>query len=192
MDVDLNAMTEFIGPVAGNETWDYALYFLFAVGMIALAFMNSKGARQMDSYFITIATFFVVLDKLYVFGFLFAGPESLDFADLGGYTTEQLKPIVVATHTKHLGTYLIRVLMFVLPLVVIGSTRSARVRIFAGIFTISAGVYSAGRWFDQIYDPADTKPTTGAMAMLQASMLIIVLGDLLYRWYWLRHRRIDG
>lgn len=187
MDIDFNQMLEFVRPVPGNETWDYALYFLFFVGMVAIAFMNSKGARQMDSYFVTLATFFVILDKLYIFGFLFAGPDTLEFADPNIELTIQQRADI---HVQHMASYIIRVLLFVLPLVVVGSTRSARVRIFAGIFAIAGAVYSFARWFFQLRNDADLEPQ--AMLFVQGSLLIIVLGELVTRWYWMRHSRIDG
>ncbi len=184
--MNVDAILEFVQPVPGNETWDYILYFLFFIGMIALAFMNSKGAKQTDSYFVTIATFFVVLDKLYIFGFLFAGPDTLEFADQSIALTPQQRADI---HLQHLASYVIRVLMFVLPLVVVGSTRSGRVRIFAGLFAVCGAVYSFARWFFQLYDDADLQPQT--MIVVQGSLLIILFGELLYRWYGLSNRRID-
>ncbi|PJF43787.1 MAG: hypothetical protein CUN55_07280 [Phototrophicales bacterium] len=185
--MDMSAILEFVKPVPGNETWDYALYFLFFVGLVAIAFMNSKGARQIDSYFVTLATFFVVLDKLYVFGFLFAGPDTLDFADPNVELSVQQRADI---HVQHMGSYIIRVLMFVLPLVVVGSTRSSRVRFFAGIFALTGAAYSFGRWFFQLRNEADLQPQT--MLFMQGALFIIVIGELLSHWYRLRNSRIDG
>lgn len=187
--MDTNAILEVLQPVPGNETWDYFLYVLFVVGMATLLLMGGGKQRpkQMETFFITGAVFFVLLDKIYIFGFIFAGPESLDFIDP---SLELPLTQRVNTHLNHLASYILRVGIFVLPLVVVGSTRSGRVRVLAGVFAVVGAAYSFGRWWFQLFDERDLEPQT--MIFAQGTLLILIGGELLSRWYGHRRSREDG
>lgn len=177
--MEMDALLEFLRPVEGNETWDYVLYGLFAMGLFTMAFMGSK-STQMDVYFVTISVFLVVLDKLYIAGFIFPPVETPG--------TEIESSARVAVHIDHFFTYAIRVMIFVLPLVVAGNTKNGRVRILAGLYAIIGAVYSFARWFFQIRDETEMQ----SALLLQGTLLLLVVGELLCRWYLRYRRRVDG
>lgn len=185
--MEFNTLTEFLSPVAGHETYDYMLYGLFFVGMLTLAFMG-KGSTQMDTLFVTAAVFMVVLDKLYIVGFI-----DVPANPTGAEVTNEER---IAVHIDHFATYAMRVLIFVLPLVVAGNTKNGRTRILTGLFAITGAVYSFARWFFEIRENADEEEFQSMiqpeLLPLQAALFIFVVGELLYRWHRQRLCSVDG
>lgn len=177
--MEFDTLLDFISPVPGHETYDYVLYAMFFLGMLTLTFMG-KGSSQMDTIFVTLSVFLVVLDKLYITGFLFQPENVVAGAEI---TNEQR----VAVHIDHFVTYCIRVAIFVLPLVVAGNTKNNRTRIIAGLYAMVGFGYSFGRWFFEIRANADDGGSLGMAqgvesAALAGGLALYVLVELAHRW----------
>jgi hypothetical protein len=179
--MEFQTLTDFLSPVEGHETFDYILYGLFFMGMLTLTFMG-KGSTQMDTIFVTLAVFMILLDKLYIAGFIFEPAAAQVDAEI---TSEQR----VAVHIDHFFTYAMRVMIFVLPLVVAGNTKNNRTRVIAGLFAMFAFAYSFGRWYFEIRANAEdelgmTSPIDGAVAA--GGLALVVIGEIIAR---LRNQR---
>lgn len=186
--MEFNILLDFLSPVPGHETYDYVLYALFFLGMLTLTFMGS-GNSQMDTIFITVSVFLVVLDKLYIVGFVFT-PEGV--AE-GAEVTNQQR---IDLHITHFVTYCMRVAIFVLPLVVAGNTKNPRTRLIAGFYAIIGFGYSFGRWFFEIRALSDD-PTLGMAAssapyMIAGGLMAFVLGDLAARYHCQNRKLVES
>ena len=129
---ELREMVNALGP-SDKIHWDLALYWIFIINIVVMM-MQPEG-----SAFTTLLGILVlvsaVIDKTYGFGYMF---------DPGPYSPKQCHEEVF------IGTYLIRVAMFVAPLAIAGSTTNPKSRGVAVLAGISGGVYMFTRWyFDQ-------------------------------------------
>jgi hypothetical protein len=175
---------DIIKPVAGHELWDYYLYGLMVFSLVAL-FLIGNEASQFDTIFLSLMLFICILDKAYAWGYI-VDPNGNPAA-----TREQR----VEAHITHFGTYIMRVLILVLPLLVAGGTKSGKIRAVAGLLAIAGGVYSFGRWFDE---QRNATGTTGLsflpiepQVIAQGSMFILGVGELFCRRYLRRLRGVD-
>lgn len=171
MDVSLK---DIILPVEGHEIWDYYVIGLFIFGLMTLFLLGDKSDQQ-DMTFVSIAVFVCILDKAYAIGYIFE-------PDVPNPTREQR----IETHVTHFATFMMRVLVFVLPLMVAGRTRVPRVRILTGLFAIAGGVYMFVRWYDEMR--GSVFGFIEPQIWLQGSMFILVSGELIARNLF---RRID-
>ena len=139
MDISLS---QILKPEPGHEIWDIAVYAIFVIGLLGVLFLGEEGSMT-DTLFISFAVFVAVLDKVYAWGYIMTPPGYVAGADI----TREAR---VAAHVTHFGTFAMRVLMFALPLIVVGQTDSTRVRVIA-LLIVGIGIaYTAGRWFDEI------------------------------------------
>lgn len=126
---DFQPIIDAIGPTE-NLHWDIFLYTLFFFNLIMM-FILPDGAtlHTMLIIFVLISIF---IDKTYAFGHLLNSDT---------YDPE-------TCHAKvFVGTYLIRALIFVSPLMIAGSTEEGKVRGLAILLGILGAGYMIGRWF---------------------------------------------
>lgn len=174
-------------PQEGQVIWDGLVYGLLFFSLIAL-FMLSQGSMR-DTLMISAVVMFCILDKTYAWGYI-VKPAGV----LPGMNPDLERQVRVNAHLVHLGTYLMRVLMFAFPLVIAGQTRVGKARVLAALLAVYAGVYSAARWYFQ------QRNAGGAVFMIdwlepqsifRSSMLVVGIGALSHRWYRNRFRSID-
>lgn len=181
-------------PQEGQVIWDGLVYGLLFFSLIAL-FMLSQGSMR-DTLMISAVVMFCILDKTYAWGYI-VKPDGVYPGmptDCTVYPKICERDVRVEAHLVHLGTYLMRVLMFSFPLVIAGQTRVGKARVLAALLAVYAGVYSASRWYFQ------QRSASGAVFMIdwlepqsifRSSMLVVGLGALAHRWYRNRFRSID-
>ena len=181
-------------PQEGQLIWDGMVYGLLFFSLIGL-FMLSQGSMS-DTLLISGVVMFCVLDKTYAWGYI-VKPDGVYPGmptDCTLYPNICERDVRVAAHLIHLGTYMMRVLMFAFPLVVMGQTRVGKARIIAGMIAVYAGVYSAARWYFQ------QRNAVGSVFMIdwlepqsifRSSMFIVGLGILAHRWHRNRFGSID-
>lgn len=188
MDITLS---EVLKPEPGHELWDIAAYAIMVIGLIGLMFLGDK-ASTTDTMFISAAVFIAVLDKVYAWGYIVT-PEGFEgVAAAGGVIPREAR---VNAHVTHFGTFAMRVMMFALPLVTVGQTRSTRVRAIAILVTLICLAYTIGRWFAEIRGSSggtglgyvESEPQN----ILQGSLLLLLMGELVCRRYWGRLRGVD-
>jgi hypothetical protein len=188
------SIQEVLLPQDGQLLWDLAVYGLLFLSLIAV-FMLSAGSMA-DTLMISGVVMICVLDKTYAWGYIDKPSTVYEGmpTDCTLFPTACERYLRVQSHLTHLGTYMMRVLMFALPLVITGQTRVGKARVIAGIIAVYAGVYSAARWFFQQRDAGGS--VFGAMIdwwepqhIFQSSLFILTLGELTYRRY--RQRSID-
>jgi hypothetical protein len=192
------SIQEVLLPQDGQVIWDLLVYGLLFLSLIAV-FMLSAGSMG-DTVMIAAVVMFCVLDKTYAWGYIDKPStvvEGLTPTDCTLFPTACDRYLRVQSHLTHLGTYMMRVLMFALPLVITGQTRIGKARVIAGIIAVYAGIYSAARWYFQQRDAGGS--VFGAMIdwwepqnIFQNSLFILAIGELTYRRY--RHRlgSVDG
>jgi len=188
MDVSI---VDILKPTPGHEMWDIVVYVIFFIGLLGLVFLGDE-ASMMDTLFISAAVFVAVLDKVYAWGYILTPPGYEGVVAAGGTIPREVR---VEYHVTHLGTFVMRVLMFALPLVVVGQTKSSRVRGIALLITIIGVVYTAARWFTEI---RESQGNTGLgfifsepQIMFQGSLFLLIAGDLVCRRYWRRLRGVN-
>lgn len=149
--------------------WDLALYWLFLINVILLM-MQGEG-QAMASGFLMIVLISIVIDKTFGFGYLL---------DPGPYDP------VTCHEQVFFGTYLIRVSMFVLPLMIAGMTQNPKSRGVGILAGISGGVYMFGRWFLQqrnspYTDLVCSTSTTGSLFLMQSAGMVLILAHVALR-----------
>ncbi len=163
---NFNEMVKLLG-LTDQIQWDFALYWLFFINVILLM-VQPEGSAFATMLGIAVLVS-AVIDKTFAFGYML---------DPGAYTPQKYHEEVF------IGTYLVRVAMFVGPLTVAGSTKDPKVRGLAIIAGISGGVYMFARWFFQQYK-SDVKGRISYLDIqfaLQDVGLLLLLGRV-----WLRH-----
>lgn len=174
---------EVLKPVPGHELWDYAIYGLFVLGLIALFALGEKGSQR-DTIMISLAVFICVLDKAYAWGYIVDPSGVFPQGPGGEYTRDQR----ITAHITHFGTYAMRVLLFALPVVVAAQTKSKSGRVFAGLLFIAGAVYSFGRWYDEQRNSSGSTGlswllTEEPQVLLAHGSFVLALGELLCRRY---------
>lgn len=125
---------DVILPVEGQEMWDIYLYVIFFFQVIMLFVLFTGSLR--DVIFTGIIIMCTVADKTYLFGFVEGGFETIPAA-VDWHTTESFL------------TFVIRVVMFFLPTIIITQTKIKRARPLAILLAIMSLLYASGRWFFQ-------------------------------------------
>ena len=157
---------EIIGALGPSDQlhWDIMLYVLFFFNVIML-FLLPDGAT-LHTMLIIIVLVSVFIDKTYAFGHVM---------NSGRYTPE-------TCHAKiFIGTYIIRAMMFIAPLIIAGSTDKGNVRAL-GILLGALGVgYILARWYmDQreVETPEITCMATSMVAQNAGMVLILAYATL--------------
>ena len=163
-----------VGP-SDNLMWDIALYALFFLNLIML-FLLPDGAT-LHTMLVILVLISVFIDKTYAFGHLIKSDR---------YDPE-------TCHAKiFVGTYLIRAAMFIVPLIIAGSTDSSKARPLGILLGVMAAAYMIGRWFIDQREVETTNITcmnTGMAA--QAGVMWITLAYATVRRSWLRAVTVD-
>lgn len=156
---EVKAIINALGPTEHLQ-WDIALYFLFFVNIIVLLLLpDGQTLGTMLSIIVLICIF---IDKTMAFGHLLK-PDDM--------TPEYC-------HTKiFIGTYLIRVVIFIAPLTIAGSTDNSKVRAGAIVAGIGGAIYSFIRWFMDQRDVSGTRIT--CMNPAEVAMMFQSLGIML-------------
>jgi hypothetical protein len=148
--------------LTNEPMWDLALYWLFILN-IALLMMQGEG-QALASLLLMIVLVSIVIDKTWGFGYML---------DPGPYTP-------VKCHEEiFFGTYLIRVAMFVFPLMIAGMTHNPKSRGVGILAGISGGIYMFGRWYMEQRNSTSTALFcaylfSGQFLMQNAGMVLIV------------------
>jgi hypothetical protein len=159
MEDGMENVQEIINALGPTDElhWDIALYILFFFNLIML-FLLPDGAT-LHTMLLILVLVSIFIDKTYAFGY---------FMNSGQYTAK-------TCHTEiFVGTYLIRAIMFIAPLMIAGSTDKDNVRALGILLGILSTGYLLGRWFlDQreVEAPDITCMATGAVAQ-NAGMII--------------------
>jgi hypothetical protein len=140
--------------------WDITLYALFFVNIIILVILpDGSTMGTMLSILVLICIF---IDKTYAFGFI-------------------LKPTDMTPEYCHsrifIGTYLVRVVIFIAPLTIAGSTDEGKIRAGAIVAGIGGAVYSFLRWFMEQREVSTTRIT--CMNPAETEMVLQSLGIVL-------------
>jgi hypothetical protein len=116
-----------------QSNWDYFLYVvMFFQFVLFIILFNSDNLR--DTLMIAACLIFAFMDKAYLFGYLEGGKDTLEEA--------------VRFHSRlSLVTFVIRIAMFCLPLVLITQTKIKSARIVAGITFLVSILYMGSRWW---------------------------------------------
>ncbi len=126
---DFQPIIDAIGPTE-NLHWDIFLYVLFFFNLIMLLILPD--GSTMHTMLVILVLISIFIDKTYAFGHLL---------NSGLYTPE-------TCHAKvFVGTYLIRALIFVAPLMIAGSTTEGKIRGLGILLGVLGTGYMAGRWF---------------------------------------------
>ncbi len=181
-------------PQEGQVIWDGMVYGLLFFSLIAL-FMLSQGTMR-DTLMISAVMMFCVLDKTYAWGYI-VKPSGVYLGmptDCTLYPGVCERDVRVTAHLVHLGTYMMRVMMFAFPLVIAGQTRVGKARVLAVLLAGYAGLYITARWYLQQRNAA------GSVFMIdwlepqnfvRSSMFVIGIGILAHRWHRNRFGSID-
>ncbi len=158
-----------LGP-SDQLHWDIILYVLFFLNLVLLIMLpDGATLHTMLTILVLLAVF---IDKTYAFG---------HFMNSGRYTPE-------TCHAKiFIGTYIIRAAMFVVPLIIAGSTDEDKVRALGILLGLIAIGYILGRWYiDQreVDTPEITCMNTGVVAQ-HAGMILTLAYATLRRKRWL-------
>lgn len=140
--------------------WDLALYGLFFLNLILLI-MQTEGSA-LPTMLLIIVLVSLIIDKTRAFGYM------IDF-DMTRYTRETFHEQIF------IGTYLIRVAMFAVPLSIAGMTKNTKSRGPAVIAGIAGGAYMFIRWFAEQRDVA----TTDVGVYVPPAMMVQFIGLLL-------------
>lgn len=166
---EFNQMAQSLGPNTGDLLWNIALYIIFGINLLML-FMLPDGST-LQTFLSILVLIAAVLDKTYGFGHIL---------DPSPYTPEYYHEQVF------IGTYLIRVIMFVAPLTIAGSTREGSVRAVAIVAALVGVGYAFYRWFrDQRDNPTTDIGYLDLEIMAQSVVMLATLGGsaLRRRWY---------
>ncbi len=156
---ELEQMFNSLGPFSGELQWNLALYWLFFLNLLLL-FMVPDGSTMQTALAI-IVLISTVIDKTFGFGYLL---------DPGRYSPQYYHEQIF------IGTYLIRVAMFVAPATIAGSTRNGKVRAIGILAAISGAVYSFGRWF---FQQRDNPTNVISMVPMQSEFVAQSVGMML-------------
>jgi hypothetical protein len=137
--------------------WDLALYGLFFLNLLML-FMQGDGNAFGTMLCIAVMVS-CVIDKTYAFGYML---------DPAPYTAEQYHSEVF------IGTYLIRVAMFVGPLTIAGSTKNPKLRFIAIIAGVSGCSYMFARWYTDQRE-SNVKGTIGYLHLGAQSLMVTLV-----------------
>lgn len=162
---------EVLSPYPGQETWDYALYGIIALALVAVI-LSSTDTKTLISIFVGYALVAAIIDKTYAVGFI-VEPEGTPHA------------IRVATHLNTFWVVIMRALMFALPAVAAFQTENGKIAAASGLLAFVCLIYTLGRWFDAEYENLPLvwiihDPQT---ALVQGSAGVLLLGDLARRGY---------
>lgn len=177
--MDFASFKEILGPVAGYETWDYLLYVLIFLGLVAV-FMSGNESSTTITMYIAISLVASCFDKLYAFGYIF-DPEGTPQA------------IRVQTHLGTYWTILLRVAIFAFPLVALFPVKSGKLKGVLFLIAIIGMAYAFGRWWTQDGSKflANYVTEDPQVLIAQGSVLPLMVGELAYRAYRFGRRRID-
>lgn len=128
------SLSEVIRPQDG--IWDFILYVIIFLQIVLLALLFNGSLR--DVILMAAAMLAAVADKIYLFGFVDGGATTIDYA--------------VRFHTKEsFLTYVARVIIFAMPLVITTQTRIKRAKPLCVVLGIMSLVYTFARWYFQQY-----------------------------------------
>lgn len=171
---NFNEMLDLLG-LTDQIQWDLALYWIFFINVILLMVQPEGSAFATLLCIVVLVS--AVIDKTLAFGYML---------DPGAYTPQKYHEEVF------IGTYLIRVAMFVGPLTIAGSTKNSKVRGLAILAGISGGAYMFARWFFQQYK-SDVKGRISYLDIqfaLQDVGLLLLLGRVWLRYHFTVNRDI--
>lgn len=188
MDISLS---EVLKPTPGHELWDIAVYVIFVIGLLGVIFLGEEGST-MDTMFVSAAVFIAVLDKVYAWGYI-TTPSGYEAQAAAGIPIDRV--IRVNAHVTHFGTFAMRVIMFVLPLVVVGQTDSTRVRGIAFLVAVIGAIYTFARWFFEIRESGGATGlgliVSEPQSIYQGSLFLLMAGELVCCSYWRRFRGVN-
>jgi hypothetical protein len=141
--------------------WDLALYGLFLLNLILLI-MQTEGSA-LATFLLIVVLVSLIIDKTRAFGYM------IEF-DMTRYTREQFHEQIF------IGTYLIRVAMFAIPLSIAGMTKNSKSRGPAVVAGISGGAYMFTRWF---FEQRETPGTDIGVGYVPVVMMVQHIGLLL-------------
>ncbi len=150
--------------------WDIALYWLFFINVVLLMIQPSGSSTVTILGVIVLMS--IMIDKVKAFGYMM---------DTGPYTPDQCHEQIF------IGTYLIRVAMFAVPLSIAGMTKSPKSRGLAVVAGVSGGAYMFVRWYMEQRDVELTDLTCAPTAMIilhsamQFTGIVFVLARLALR-----------
>lgn len=121
-------------PYDPYYAWDIFLYVILALQLITLAFVFTGPLR--DVLVMAIVLICGVADKTYIFGFLEGNMST--FASAAQFHAE-----------RAFLTYVTRVAMFALPMILVTQTKIQRAKPIAVVLAVLSLVYTFGRWFFQ-------------------------------------------
>ncbi|MBN1680053.1 MAG: hypothetical protein JW966_07155 [Anaerolineae bacterium] len=165
----MEALQEMVSELwIGDEIhWDLALYWIAFINILVMLLQGDGATLQIMLSIIAVMS--AVIDKTHGFGHML---------DTGPYSP-------VKCHEEiFLGTYLIRVAMFVAPLTVAGSTKSPKSRGVAVVAGVSGGAYMFIRWYFEQRDVTSTKLTCStlmATLTLQNMGMFLILARVALR-----------
>lgn len=139
--------------------WDIALYVLFFLNLVLLI-MQTEGSA-FATLLLIIVLVAIIIDKTLAFGYM------IDF-DMTRYTRERFHEEIF------IGTYLIRVAMFAVPLSIAGMTKNPKSRGPAVIAGVGGGAYMFVRWFSEQRNAPGTDIGLGYVPMLQYMGLLLM------------------
>lgn len=139
--------------------WDIALYVLFFLNLVLLI-MQTEGSA-FATLLLIIVLVAIIIDKTLAFGYM------IDF-DMTRYTRERFHEEIF------IGTYLIRVAMFAVPLSIAGMTKNPKSRGPAVIAGVGGGAYMFVRWFSEQRNTPGTDIGLGYVPMLQYMGLLLM------------------
>lgn len=129
--------------------WDIALYWLFFINIVLL--MMQPSGSSMVTILGVIVLMSVMIDKVKAFGYMM---------DTGPYSPDKCHEQIF------IGTYLIRVAMFAIPLSIAGMTKSPKSRGVGILAGISGGAYMFVRWYMEQRDVESTDLTCAPTAFI--------------------------
>jgi hypothetical protein len=141
--------------------WDLALYGLFLLNLILLIMQTEGSALATGLLIIVLVS--LIIDKTRAFGYM------IEF-DMTRYTREQFHEQIF------IGTYLIRVAMFAVPLSIAGMTKNEKSRGPAVVAGIAGGAYMFTRWF---FEQRDVAGSDVGIGYIPAAMMMQHIGLLL-------------
>jgi len=163
---DVKEMISALG-LTDEIHWDIALYVLFFLNLILMSLQS--GSSAFGALLSIVILVSIVLDKTRAFGYML---------DPGPYGPTRCHEEIF------LGTYLIRVAMFALPLTIAGMTKNGKARGLGILTGIAGGAYMFIRWYMEQRD-VTTKDLTCAYLFttfaLQNVGVILVIARLYWR-----------
>lgn len=190
--------------LAVENIWDGYIYVIFFFGLLALFLLGSK-SPPVDTGLIGLVILVAAMDKASAWGYVLlvedqTPPAFVDsqYAITSSMTDEQERETRLEFHKKFMGTFGMRVLLVIAPLAIVGRTRVKRIRAITGLMVLINLPYVAGRWLLQQSNAGveveglSWLPHSDPWWVVQGSLVVIVLGEILRRWNSNRRRSIDG